>query len=130
MKLTKSTLKQIIKEELQNVLLEDMNDPNCIKEVTRVKNDGYYPLKYAAFWDAKGSILSIFQRDSETLQPKWVMNKTKADDKVLLAHAMSCLKTKCAKGSRIQVKSDRRITMMQAKPLTEEDFKEAFGSCG
>ena len=115
---------------MQNVLLEDMNDPSCIKEVTRVKNDGYYPLKYAAFYDAKGSPLRIFQRNSETLKPAWYVNKTKADDKELLAAAMNCLKTKCARGSRIQIKSDPNIAMMSANPLTEEDFKEAFWSCG
>ena len=129
MKLTKTKLKQIIKEELQNALHEDMNDPDCIKEVTRVKNDGYYPLKYAAFY-ANGKAVRVFQRNSETLKPAWYINKTKADDKELLAAAMNCLKTKCARGSRIQIKSDPNIAMMSANPLTEEDFKEAFGSCG
>jgi hypothetical protein len=128
MKLTKSQLKRIIKEELRKVLNEDMNDPSCLKQVAALKNDGYYPLKSAHFWNAKGEAVKVFQRNDD-LKPGWYINKTKADDKELLAAALSCLKNKCARGSKVKIKSDRRIKMMAAKALTKEDVLEAFIAC-
>ena len=130
MKLTKSKLKQLIKEELQKALNEDMNDPDCVKQVTALKNDGYYPLKSATFWNAKGAAVRVFQRNEDTLKPGWYFDDTTANDKELLAHAMACLKNKCARESKVVVKSDPNIKMMAAQTLTEEDIKNAFFACG
>jgi len=127
--ITKLQLKQLIREELQNVLLEDMNDPSCIKEITRVKNDGYYPLKHAAFYDAKGNPLRIFQRNSSTLKPGWYYNETTADDKELLQLAMDALKKKLPRGASIKVKSDPNITSIAVRALSKKDFRKAFWSC-
>jgi len=135
-KLSKSVLKRIIKEEMEIILQEQgdygFKDPECLKQVKRVQSDGHFPLKDVTFWDAKGIAVYVFQRNDETLKPEWHnLEKSTANTKELLAIAMQCLKNKCARGSTIKVKSDKRITLIsQVEVLTKEDFEEAFFTCG
>ena len=130
MKLTKSTLKRLIKEELQKVLHEDMSNPDCLKQLKKLKSDKHYPLRGATFWNAKGKAIRIFQRDDD-LNPKWhdVYGPTTASDEELLAAALNCLKNKCARGSKVAIKGDPNIKMMAAHALTEEEIKAAFIMC-
>jgi len=123
MKLTKTELKQIIKEEMQ---LEAPN-PKCTQHIEALKKDGFWPLKYAAFYNKQGVPVRIFQRKKETGKARWFVNDTKATDAELLTAAMTCLKNKCVRGSKVRIKGDRRIKMMQAKAVTKEDF-EAYCS--
>ena len=104
-------------------------DAECAKKIEEVKSDGYYPLKAATFWNADGDALIVFQRNDD-LRPAWYpIGGSKADQKELLDHALNCLKTRCARGSQVSVKSDPNIKMMSARALTEEDIKEAFIVC-
>ena len=131
MKLTKSKLKQLIKEELRKVLNEDMSDPSCLKLLKKLKSDKHYPLRGATFWNAKGQAIRIFQRDDD-LNPAWYdsgAGPTTASDEELLAAALNCLKNKCARGSKVAIKGDPNIKMMAAYALTEEEIKAAFIMC-
>jgi translation initiation factor 1 (eIF-1/SUI1) len=140
MKLTKTKLKQIIKEEMQLALYEQLKlelqeqevpkeipkevpDPKCTQHIEALKKDGFWPLKSAHFWNAKGTAVRILQRNKETGKAQWFITGTKASDTELLAAAMTCLKNKCARGSKVRIKGDRKIKMMQAKAVTKEDLK-------
>jgi translation initiation factor 1 (eIF-1/SUI1) len=132
MKLTKTKLKQIIKEEMQLALYEQLKlelqeqevpDPKCTQHIEALKKDGFWPLKYAAFYNKQGAPVRILQRNKETGKAQWFITGTKASDTELLAAAMTCLKNKCARGSKVRIKGDRKIKMMQAKAVTKEDLK-------
>ncbi len=136
MKITKSQLKQIIKEELESVREEQgygFKNPECLKNIERVKNDGFFPLKGASFWTSKGDTVYVLQRDSDTLKPKWFdmgayvgEEPSPADQKELLQIALACVKNKCAKNSQIKVKSDPNITRIGIRVLTRKDFADAY----
>jgi hypothetical protein len=140
MKLTKTKLKQIIKEEMQLALYEQLKfelqeqevpkeapNPKCTQHIEALKKDGFWPLKSAHFWNAKGTAVRVLQRNKETGKAQWFIAGTKASDTELLAAAMTCLKNKCARGSKVKIKGDRKIKMMQAKAVTKEDL-EAYCS--
>lgn len=135
MKLTKTKLKQIIKEEMQLALYEQLKlelqeqeapNPKCTQHIEALKKDGFWPLKYAAFYNKRGMPVRMFQRKKDG-QAAWFVNDTKATDAELLTAAMTCLKNKCARGSKVKIKGDRRIKIMQAKAVTKEDL-EAYCS--